>query len=296
MAPRPGWTGAIMFAGFPIHVRAYPLVKSKSSDSFKTLAPTDKLPVAQQLVDGSGAVVERAECLKGHEVSKGKFVALDPAAVEMIRNAEATPEIDPERFAPLDTVPLHLASGHFALRPNEKVPGAEGPVGILWNGLRASERALITKWVPRAGARDGLVAITATESDLHAHQLPFADELAELPAYEFEENEQAAQMFDQFVGMNYPTDPFDHAAFESDYLARRQAAIDAALKGETIEAPKKADDGKLGAPDLMAAMAAAVQGGTPRSQQAAAYSGANAGRKGQVAAKKKAAAKPKVKK
>lgn len=260
MAARATWSGAITFAGFPINVRAYSAVKSRSSQSFKRLAPSDKLPVKQQLVDTAGDVHEQADCLKGVEVTRGKFVALDPAAVEMIQTAERTDLIEPDRFADRDSVPLHLATGSYRLVPDDKVPGSEGPVGILWNGLRATERVLITSWTPRAGSREALLAVYADEDGLVANTLPYLAELNDVPEWTPTENEQAAATFSQFVEQNYSTDPFDHAAFESTYLARREAAVQAALNGEVIEAPTDAP-APAATPDLMAAMQAALDGG-----------------------------------
>jgi DNA end-binding protein Ku len=263
MAARATWSGAITFAGFPINVRAYSAVKSRSSDSFKTLAPTDKLPVRQQLVDTNGDVVERADCAKGVEIAKGKFAELAPDAIEMIQSAERSVTLDVDRFAALESVPLHLATGTFRILPDSKVPGADGPVGILWNGLRKTRRALVTTWTPRAGSRDAILVIYAVEDGLVANTLPYEVELNELPAWAPEHNEQAASLFEQFVATQYSTDDFDLGAFESTYKARRDAAVQAALNGEVIEAPASAEPAKAAVPDLMAAMSAAV-GDTPK--------------------------------
>lgn len=257
MAARPAWTGAIQFGGFPIHLRAYPIVKSRSAQSFKTLDPNHKQPVKQQLVDVDGTVVESVECLKGVEVSKGNFVALDPDAVDMIRTAERTETLEIDGFPELGSIPLHLGIAHYRLVPNDKVPGAEGPVGIIWNGLMASERGLVTKWVPRSGGRDALLAIHADVHGLNGTTLPFTAELQDTPEWAPELNEQAAQMFEQFASMTYDLDSFTHSKFESDYEKRRDEAIAAALKGEVITA-KPQEKAAPAAPDLMAAMAAAL--------------------------------------
>lgn len=259
--PRAAWSGAINFAGFPIHLSAYNTVRSRSSESFKTLDPVNKQPVKQLLVDQEGNPVDRATCLKGVEVTRGQIVPLDQAAVEAIAAVERTDTIEPLNFAPIEGVrpAMQMSLGSLRFVPNEKVPGAAGPAGILWNGLLKSERALIATFVPRAGSRDQLLALYATEFGLDGNLLPFAAEMADnLPAHIYEEDEKAAMMFEQFVGLNYTTDDFTHTAYESEHRKRRDAAIEAAVKGEPItvaDAPAPV----AAAPDLMAAMAAALE-------------------------------------
>lgn len=265
---RPSWTGAITFAGFPINVRAYPLVKSRSAQSFKTLAPNG-LPVQQVLVDSNGEPVERADTSKGVEVSKDKYAALDPAAVEMIQSAERSEFLDVIQFAPKSSVPLQLATGHFRLVPDEKVAGSAGPVNILWNGLTATERALVTEWVPRASSRDSLLVVHADIYGLTANTIPYVSELQDVPEWKPESDDKAQSTFQQFIeAQDYDLDDFAHAAHESNYEARRAAAIEAALKGEVIEAPTAPTPDAQAAPDLMAAMAGALDKAKPSGKKA----------------------------
>lgn len=259
--PRAAWSGAINFAGFPIHLAAYNTVKSRSGESFKTLDPKDLQPVRQLLVDHEGNEVDRAATRKGVELSRGNITPLDPAAVEAIQAVERTDTIEPLNFAPMDSVRavMHMALGFWSLVPNEKVPGADGPAEILWNGLKASGRGLVATFVPRAGSRDQLLVVHADEYGLNGSLLPFADEIADdIPRHVYAENEQAAQMFDQFVGLNYTTDDFTHTAYESEHRKRRAEAIEAALKGETIAVAAPAES-KPAVPDLMAAMQASLE-------------------------------------
>lgn len=256
---RAAWSGAINFAGFPVNVRLYSRVKSRSGESFKQLAPTNQAPVQQQLVDTDGSVVERADCLKGVEVGKGQFKALPPEAVEMIASAERSVTVEPESFCPVESVPLALSTRGYAVVPDEKVPGADQPTGIIWNGLRASRRAYITEITVRAGSRDAILAIWADDDGLYANELPYVDELNDVPAWEPKEDERAAETFAAFVDSQYAdiAGPFDHSAFESKYRQRRADAVQAALKGEAIEVPEAAQ-AKTAAPDLMAAMQASL--------------------------------------
>lgn len=256
---RATWSGALTLAGLPINVRMYSRVKSRSSESFKRLAPTDQLPVKQQLVDTGGSVIEQAECLKGVEVGKGKFHALPEEAIELIGAAERSTVLEPEQFAPLASVPLALTITAYELTPDEKVAGSDRGVKIVWNGLRASGLAYITEIVPRAGSRDSVLAVWADSTGLYANALPYAAELQTVPEWDNVEDDAEAATFQAFVQQQYPEliGNFDHAARTSSYAERRAEAVQAALSGETIVVPEVAV-AKAAAPDLLAAMQASL--------------------------------------
>lgn len=257
---RAAWTGAIDFAGFPIHLTAYNVLRSKSADSFKTLAP-DGEPVRQILVNSAGEPVEREACSKGVEHPPGakSYRALPAQAVEAITEGERSTMLAPLRFSPRDSVPLHLATGHFRLVPNTKIPGSEGPAGILWNGLLASERVLVTEWTPRSGSRPALFVVHADPHGLNANTLPYASDFNDVPEFAFKENAEAAAMFETFAAQHYELGEFVHGEYVDSYAERRADVIAKALEGEPIpvaEAPKTAP----GTPDLMAVMAASIAG------------------------------------
>lgn len=259
MAARTTWRGALAFAGFPINVAAYAVTKSRSAESFKMLG-ADGLPVKQQLVDTSGTVVERADTQRGVEVSKGKFAVLPPAAIEAINEAEKSKTCEPAGFPALDTVPP-LSKQAYRLTPDEKVPGADQGYGILWNGLRASGRALIVDgWKATSSSRPTLLAIHADDEGLIANALPYSGELNDVPTADVEEDAAKAAMFQQFLDTVYAdeTGPFDLTAFTDTYAETRKEIVAKALAGEVIEAPQ-APAGAASGPDLMAAMTAALE-------------------------------------
>lgn len=269
MAARSAWSGAINFAGFPLHVSAYNLIASKQGDSFKTIAP-DGMPVRQQYVDSSGNVVERDQCSKGAEIGKDKIVVLKPEAVEQIQEAEKSVTLDAERFPPLESVPLHLSTGHYRFVPNPKVPGADKGVEIIWNGLRKTKRALVVDgWTPRAGSRPMLLVLHADEYGLTGNVLPYPTGLNAVPEHRFEVDDAKAAMFEQFVAQNYLTDDFTHTSYEDTYAKRRAEVIAKAMAGEpivTTAGEAKAEP----VPDLMAAMEAslkAVKGGKAKGSE-----------------------------
>lgn len=262
-AARPSWSGSITFAGFPIHLSVFTLSGSRSSDSFKTL-DQDGEPVKQILVDHNGQEIDREDTQKGFATAKDTYVILPPDALEAIKDADSTKNLEIDRFCPLDSVPLYLSRAAYRVVPDPKIPGSEGPAGILWNGLKDSGRALVTEWVPRSGARDDILVIHADEYGINANALPYFEELRDVPEAMYEPNPQAAEMFEQLVTAQYRTDAWAHTAYTSSYAERRKAAIEAAIAGEPIVVSEVVAPKAVATPDLMAAMAAQLGATAPK--------------------------------
>ncbi|HEX6973348.1 MAG TPA: Ku protein [Vicinamibacterales bacterium] len=261
MAARATWTGAITFGGFPIHLRAYNVVKSRSAESFKNLCPCHQKPVVMpKTCAETGDVVLTEDLLKGVEVARGDVRLLSEDAVEAIKDSEATRQLAIEQLPPRASVPLHLALGHYRLVPDDKVAGSEGPANILWNGLLGSDRALMTEWTLRAGTRNQLVAVHADEHGLNATTLPYVTDFNEVPEFAFTRDPEATAMFEAFSAQQgIDMDEFHHQQFVDAYGERRKAAVEAALAGKPIQVPEGAKAAPA-VPDLMAAMSAALEG------------------------------------
>lgn len=263
MAARSAWAGAVEFGGFPIHLKAYSLLKSKSAQSFKGLCPCHNQPVvAPKTCATTGDVIGPDQIGKGVEVGKQLF-PLTAEHIEAIGKADRTDVLAIGGLPARASVPLHLGTKHYRLVPNGDVPGSAGPANILWNGLKASDRVLIAEWVMRVGSRNELVAIQADTFGLTGVVLPYASDFNTVPEHAFTEDAQAAQMFEAFASqMGIPMDDFTHTAFEDSYSKRRAEVIDKVIAGEPIPVTAGAAS-KPAVPDLMAAMAAAMEDAKP---------------------------------
>lgn len=261
---RPSWTGAIDFAGFPIHMRAFTLLRSKSADSFRTLCPCHGQPViAPKICAVDNKLVNPDECGKGVKVNSKEIKPLSAEAIDALAKGEATKVLPILDLPPRASVPLHMAYKHFRFVPDADVAGAEGPTAILWNGLLGADRALITEWVPRSGSRNELLVLCASTHDLTGVVLPYTSDFNEVPEHGFTVDPKAAAMFEAFAAQQQITlDEFAHGKYVDAYGERRKKAIAAALSGEAIPTDAKAP-AKPAVPDLMAAMSAALAGSTP---------------------------------
>lgn len=275
MAARSTWRGSITFGGFPISIAAYSVLRSKGQDSFKTLCDCHKQPIkAPKTCSVTGDVVPPEKHLKGVELGKGDVREIPADALAAMAKDPRSVSLTITQLPPATSVATELATAvaHYRIVPDTKVPGSEQPVQILWNGLMAEGRALITEWVAREGSKPALIAIVADDTGLLAHALPYATDLQETPTFAPVANEQAAQMFAAFAGtQGIDMGDFDHAAHVDRFAERKMAVVQAALKGEKITV---ADAGPAAepVPDLMAAMQAALEQAkaTPKPKRAAA--------------------------
>lgn len=253
------WSGAVEFGGFPIHLKAYTLVKSKSADSLRNLCPCHQQPVVMPkmcAVDGT-SLPEGADIGKGVKVGRDLY-PLDDAAIESLAKADRTDVLTIHSLPPRAGVPLHLALNHYRLVPDDKVPGSSGPANILWNGLKVNDRVLVAEWVKRAGSRNELIAISADTFGLTGIVLPYATDLNEVPEHAFTEDAAQAEMFEAFATQQgVPMDDFAHATIEDTYAKRRAEVIAKVVAGEAIAMPSSPST-KPAVPDLMAAMQAAM--------------------------------------
>jgi non-homologous end joining protein Ku len=256
MSARATWSGAITFAGFPFPIKAYNLTSSSKNESFKTLCPCHEEPIKQvNTCAADGTVVSGTE-RKGVERAKGVYQALDQATLDQVQNHGKSVALDVERVVPIDTLPLSLSTGAYRLIPDTT---AEKPVAIMWNVLRDAKRALITRWTPRAGSRDAILAIYAGPDCLQANTLPFAHEMSAAPqtsAGSMMVAPAEVAMFEQALTTLYPNGDYVAQDFASDYATRRKAAIDAALAGTPM--PAAATPAAPAVPDLMAALSASL--------------------------------------
>lgn len=268
------WRGAVEFAGFPVNLALYSRIKKQRNESFKTMTPDGESPVASVYIDPrTDEQVARDKTKKAHVIGSGKsakYHVLTDEAIEQIGSGVKTTIADLHQLAPVDTIAWDLAIDRFAVRPDENVPGAEKSVNVLWNGLREMGVAYVSQ-ISTSGGMDSILALYATDNGLWGVLLPFEQELNDVPTHAFIEDEQAAAVFEQFAAQAYGdkiVERFDHSAFQSEYKARRKAAIDACLAGEPVVVDEPVEQ-ESAVPDLMAALTAATAAAKPKVKPAA---------------------------
>lgn len=256
--PQVEWRGAIELMGFNVNVALYKPMRKGRAPSFRILGPDWLPPVGKQFEATTGREISRDETVRGVEVKEkgqeSQYRVLTPEAIEMVTSGTKTEVIEPE-FVKADGLPLDKALRTFVVRADDNVPGAESAVNVLWNGLRHG--LAVVSPMSLGSSMDCLLAIYVKDEELLASELPFFAELYPEPEPAgFGEDDAQATLFAQVVEQHYGVGEFDYAKYESAYLARREAAIEAVLNGDPVKPPKAAP--KKETPDLMAVLAAAI--------------------------------------
>src|SRR3989337_1299263 len=101
--PRPIWSGAISFGLVNVPVKLFTAVDRKTV-RFNQLNSKTGTRIAQKRVDPeSGEEVPYEDLVKGYEISKGRYVVIDPEELDSLEPRK-TRMIDIEDFVDLDEI------------------------------------------------------------------------------------------------------------------------------------------------------------------------------------------------
>jgi DNA end-binding protein Ku len=253
--PRPVWTGTISFGLVAIPVKLFHAVQRKSV-SFNQLDDRSMARIKYKKVSAAdGDEVPDEHIVKGYEVSKDRYVVVDPDELEPFIPS-ATKTVDLEEFVELaDIDPVYFDTAYYV------APGANPkPYALLARAMEESGKVAIGRFVMRN--KQYTAAIRAQEGRLVMSTLAYADEvvdpadideLAGLDDVEVTAKEVA--MAESLVASL--SSDFEPDKYHDEYREQVLALIDAKAAGEEFEMPA-AEAEKPKVVDLMAALEASV--------------------------------------
>jgi DNA end-binding protein Ku len=254
--PRPVWSGTISFGLVAIPIKLFNAVKRKSV-SFNQLDERTMSRIRYRKVsDESGEEVPDENIVKGYEVSKGRYVVVDPDELEPFMPA-ATRTIDLEEFVDLSEIdPVYFDSSYYvAPDANPK------PYALLARAMEESGKVAIGRMVMRN--KQYTAAIRAQEGRLVMSTLAYADEIVPADSIdelvdldEVEVSKREVQMAEALV--ESLAGAFEPDKFHDDYREQVLGLIEKKAAGEEFEVPEPATE-KPKIVDLMAALEASVE-------------------------------------
>ena len=165
------WSGTISFGLISIPVKLFTAVRHKGV-SFNQLDDRNMGRIRYQKVsEADGEVVPAEHIVKGVEISKGRYVIVDPDELAPFVPL-ATKTIDVEEFVDLAEIdPLFFESTYYV------APAGVGtkPYALLAAALEAAGKVAIVRFVMRS--RQYTAALRAVEGRLVMSTLAYADEL-----------------------------------------------------------------------------------------------------------------------
>ncbi len=265
MAARYAWKGTIALGGglMPVHVEAHKATeKYAGNEPLKDLCQCHKLPLDRSHRDAAtGKPRAEITVVKGVENPNGAgYVILSEAQVESIKAGLDKTSIEPLALLDAKAWASHTVSELFYLQPDRK-QGDAAKVGV--EGLYAylAERDLILVARVVSGSQQ-IMAIHTVDGKLVANRLRYAQEIkdpepAAVAVASAQIAPKALAMFDTLLE-ELPRD-FDISTVGDATVARKQAAIQAALSGTPVEATEVgASEPTSKVPDLMAQLQAAI--------------------------------------
>ncbi len=274
MAPRANWKGFLKIGEVTCPVALYTAASTSDRIAFHTINRATGHRVRRQFIDSdTGKAVEKADQVKGYEVSQGDYVVLDPKEV-----ASAVPESDKTlavtAFIGCSDIDDVYFDKTYYLGPADRT--AKEAFALIREGMRKKKVAAIAQTVLFRRVRtvlirahnDGLIATTLNfDYEVRSAKDAFKD----VPAMKIkgEMLELAKHIIKTKMGK------FDASKFDDRYEAALADLVKAKLEGKKIPARKEPRREKV--VDLMAALReSAGMAGKKTSTKAAARKKASA--------------------
>jgi len=253
---RPVWSGTISFGLVAIPIKLYNAVR-RQSVSFNQLDERNMARIRYRKVNAeTEEEVSDAHIVKGYEVSKGRYVVVDPDELEPFMPV-ATKSVDLEEFVDLSEIDPVYFDTAFHLAPD----GPPKPYVLLARAMEASGKVAIGRFVMRN--KQHTAAIRAENGRLVMSLLAYADEvvdqseISELQGLDDVDVSAKEITMAESLVESLSAD-FEPAKYHDEYREQVMALIRMKADGEEFEMPEVAAE-KPKVIDIMAALEASVK-------------------------------------
>jgi DNA end-binding protein Ku len=263
MAVRPSWTGHLRLSLVTCPVALYKAVEARTGTHFHLINPKTNHRIHQVAKDATtGREVDRKSLVKGFEVSKGKYVLIDPEDLDALK-LESTRILDIERFVDAAEIDRIYWDEPYYLAPDGKT--GRDAFAVILKAMEDREKVAIGRLV--LANRERIVALEPRGNTFLMTTLRAHDEVREpgmtlgkitLPKASKAMLDVAGKIIDQQEG------PFDPSDFDDRYEDAVKALIRRKQKGHKpvkAEEPEP-EEGKV--IDLMEQLRRSIGGGNGR--------------------------------
>jgi DNA end-binding protein Ku len=250
------WTGSISFGLVQVPVRLVSATKSRDV-SFNQLEEGTGARIRYKKVsDQTGEEVPADKIKRGYEISKGRYVMIEPDELDVLR-PKGSHAIEIEEFVDLDEIdPLYFEQPYYL------VPDAKGvkPYKLLVEAMHDLNKVAIGRIIVRSKER--LVAIRTVDDMLCIETMRYADEV--LPREGLVPGDDDVELSDRELAMarqlveSLASEEFVPEKYHDQYreqvldLIERKAAGESIVAEPMVEAPAKVLD-------LVAALEASLE-------------------------------------
>ncbi len=252
---RPVWSGTISFGLVAIPVKLFNAVR-RQSVSFNQLDERNMARIRYRKVNAeTGEEVGDDHIVKGYEISKGRYVVVDPDELEPFMPV-ATKSVDLEEFVDLSEIDPVYFDTAYHLAPD----GPPKPYVLLARAMEASGKVAIGRFVMRN--KQYTAAIRAEDGRLVMSSLAYADEVVDPSEISELQGLDGVEVSSKEIAMaeslveSLAAD-FEPEKYHDEYREQVMALIQMKADGEEFEMPEAATE-KPKVIDIMAALEASV--------------------------------------
>jgi DNA end-binding protein Ku len=261
-ARRAYWKGYLKLSLVTCPVALYPASSQAEKTHFHQINRKTGHRLRQQMIDEvTGKAVGKDEKSRGYEVSKGKYVEIEPEEIKAIQ-VESTHTLDIEKFVPVDEIDRRYFDRPYYIVPDGKA--GEEAFAVIRDAMKDKGRVALAKIV--LTNRQHIMAIEPMGKFLlgtllrYDYEVRDEKELARSlpsPRIPKEMLSLASHILDTKAGHFDPSEFKDEFETELKKLVKRKAA------GKPIEDEEPAER-PSNVVDLMEALRQSVQGGGRR--------------------------------
>ncbi len=256
LSRRPVWQGHLRLSLVSCPVALYSATSRKGDISFHLLNPKTNNRIRMVPTDPDSGPVERADLVKGYEISDERYVVLTPEDFEAVK-LETTHTLDIERFVDGEDIDRLYWNDPFYLMPGDDK--ALDAYGVIRDAMAKSGRIALGRVVMHN--RERLMAIEARGKGLIAWSLRMNDEV--IPAETaFDDistkkaDHKMVEIADKIIAQQ--EGDFTPSDFKDRYEKALRDLIHKKQKGEKIVRAEEPEDTNV--IDLMAALKKSLKG------------------------------------
>ena len=143
-ARRAYWTGYLKLSLVTCPIALYPASSQAEKTHFHQINRKTGDRLRQQLDEVTGKVVDKGNKSRGYEVSKGKYVEIEPEEIKAIQ-VESTHTLDIEKFVPIDEIDRRYFDRPYYIAPDGKA--GEEAFAVIRDAMKDKDRVALAKIV-----------------------------------------------------------------------------------------------------------------------------------------------------
>src|ERR1700760_469866 len=257
-APRAYWKGSLKLSLVSCPVVLYPASTSVEKTRFHMINRETGNRLKQQMVDAeTGDIVESDQKGRGYEVSKGKYVEIEPEELDAVQ-IESNHTIDIDSFVPKDEIDQRYLNHPYYIVPDGKA-GADA-FAVIRDAMKDQDRVALARIV--LTNREHVMAIEPYGKGLLATTLRYPYELRD--ADDYFDDIKSPRISKDISGLgshilDSKAAHFDPSKFKDEYETALKKLVKRKAAGKPIKATER-EEKPRNVVSLMDALKQSVQG------------------------------------